>query len=122
MRIVPLSEGAFTVDKTKQFVPFDSDVDDLQKRSAGSLLVEIQPFLLLTEKDVILMDTGLGFEENGELKIRQLIRNAGVDPNSVTKILMSHLHKDHVGGMSRKLEDGIQGCFFSPGNLLCPAT
>ena len=112
MQIIPLSEGAFTVDKTKQFVSFDANVDDLQQRSAGSLLVEIQPFLVLTEKDVLLMDTGLGFEENGELKIHQLIRNAGVDPNSVTKILMSHLHKDHVGGMSRKLPDGSRVASF----------
>jgi glyoxylase-like metal-dependent hydrolase (beta-lactamase superfamily II) len=112
MRIIPLSEGAFTVDKSKEFVPFNAYADDLQKRSAGSLLVEIQPFLLLTKKDVLLMDTGLGFEENGELKIHQLIRKAGVDPNSVTRILMSHLHKDHVGGMSMRLPDGSRVASF----------
>ena len=44
MKIIPLSEGAFTIDKTKQFVPFNKDEDDLQQRSTGSLLVEIQPF------------------------------------------------------------------------------
>jgi glyoxylase-like metal-dependent hydrolase (beta-lactamase superfamily II) len=106
MRIIPLSEGAFTVDRTKQFISFDPDVDDLQKRTSGSLLVEIQPFLIVTGKDVVLMDTGLGFEENVDLQIHRLMRNAGVDPDSVTKVLMSHLHKDHVGGMSRKLSDG----------------
>jgi glyoxylase-like metal-dependent hydrolase (beta-lactamase superfamily II) len=106
MRIIPLSEGAFTVDKTKVFIPFDPVKDDLQKRAAGSLLVEIQPFLVITEKDVLLLDTGLGFEENGVPQIHQLLRNAGVDPNSVTKVLLSHLHKDHVGGMSKKLPDG----------------
>ena len=61
MRIVPLSEGAFTIDKTKDFLPFDPAKDDLQKRATGSLLVEIQPFLVITEKDVLLLDTGLGF-------------------------------------------------------------
>jgi glyoxylase-like metal-dependent hydrolase (beta-lactamase superfamily II) len=106
MQIIPLSEGAFTVDKTKVFNPFNPDADDLQKRSAGSLLVEIQPFLLITGKDVILLDTGLGFEESGELQLHRLMRNAGVDPGSVTKVLLSHLHKDHVGGMSRKLPNG----------------
>ena len=106
MRIIPLSEGAFTVDKTKEFIPFHEVTDDLQKRTPGSLLVEIQPFLVITEKDVLLLDTGLGFEENGSLQIHQLMRKAGVDPNSVTKVLLSHLHKDHVGGMSRKLPDG----------------
>jgi glyoxylase-like metal-dependent hydrolase (beta-lactamase superfamily II) len=112
MRIIPMSEGAFTVDKTKQFISFNPDVDDLQKRAGGSLLVEIQPFLVTTEKDVLLLDTGLGFDENGELKIHQLMKNAGINPNSVTKVLMSHLHKDHVGGMSRKLPDGSRVASF----------
>ena len=80
MRIVPLSEGAFTVDKTKEFIPFDQTKDDLQERTTGSLLVEIQPFLIVTEKDVLLLDTGLGFEADGEMQIHQLIRQAGVDP------------------------------------------
>jgi glyoxylase-like metal-dependent hydrolase (beta-lactamase superfamily II) len=112
MQIVPLSEGAFTIDKTKEFIPFDPDTDDLQQRPTGSLLVEIQPFLIITEKDVLLLDTGLGFEENGELKIHRLLQNAGIHPNSVTKILMSHLHKDHVGGMSRKLPGGTREASF----------
>jgi glyoxylase-like metal-dependent hydrolase (beta-lactamase superfamily II) len=106
MTIIPLSEGAFTVDKTKEFIPFDQTTDDLQARSTGSLLVEIQPFLIVTEKDVLLMDTGLGIEHEGEMQIHQLIRKAGVDPNSVTKVLLSHLHKDHVSGAGRTQADG----------------
>lgn len=101
MRIIPLSEGAFTIDKTKEFVPFNPDTDDLQARPTGSLLVEIQPFLIVTSKDVLLLDTGLGFENEGEMQIRRNIQSAGVDPNSVTKVLLSHLHKDHVGGAGR---------------------
>lgn len=103
MQIIPLSEGAFTIDKTKEFLPFDHTTDDLQERATGSLLVEIQPFLVITEKDVLLLDSGLGFEQNGEMQIHRNIRNAGVDPNSVTKVLISHLHKDHVSGSGRKL-------------------
>lgn len=106
MRIIPLSEGAFTIDKTKEFIPFDSETDNLQKRATGSLLVEIQPFLVITKNDVLLLDTGLGFEENGVPQIHRLMQNAGVDPNSVTKVLLSHLHKDHVSGAGRKFADG----------------
>ena len=54
MKIIPLSEGAFTVDKTKQFVPFDKGNDDLQQRTVGSLLVEIQPFCIVTAADIII--------------------------------------------------------------------
>ena len=102
MKIIPLSEGAFTVDKSKKFVPFNTGTDDLRQRSEGSLLVEVQPFAIITVKDVLLLDTGLGFEENGELALHRHLIDAGIQPSSVTKILISHLHKDHSGGISKK--------------------
>ncbi|HEX4373618.1 MAG TPA: MBL fold metallo-hydrolase [Puia sp.] len=102
MKIIPLSEGAFTVDKSKRFVPFNTATDNLQQRAAGSLLVEVQPFVIVTSKDVLLLDTGLGFEENGVLQLHNNLIAGGIQPSSVTKILMSHLHKDHSGGMVQK--------------------
>ena len=100
MKITPLSEGSFTIDHTKVFVPFDTRVDDLQQRPRGSLLVEIQPFLVETSKDLILLDAGLGFSRNGVLQILENITQAGYAPHEVTKVLMSHLHRDHAGGLS----------------------
>ena len=101
MKIIPLSEGAFTIDKSKLFVPFDTENDDLQKRATGSLLVEVQPFLIITSEDILLLDAGLGFEKNGVLQIHQNIINAGINPSEITKVLMSHLHKDHAGGIGK---------------------
>lgn len=106
MKIFPLSEGAFTIDKTKVFVPFELEQDDLQERPVGSLLVEVQPFLVLTQKDVLLIDTGLGFSKNHQLQIHQNLLSVGVSPDQVTKVLMSHLHKDHAGGVSYKDANG----------------
>ena len=106
MKIIPLSEGAFTVDKTKQFIPFDLEKDKLQDRNAGSLLVEIQPFVVVTPTDILLLDTGLGFaNQNGILQIHQNLMDNGIDPSGVTKVLLSHLHKDHSGGISEQ-KDG----------------
>lgn len=99
MQIIPLSEGSFTIDKSKRFVPFDTEKDDLQARPTGSLLVEIQPFLIITSEDILLIDTGLGYEKEGMLQIHKNLRDAGVEPGKVTKVLMSHLHKDHAGGI-----------------------
>src|SRR5690349_2268068 len=104
MRIIPLSEGTFTIDQTKLFVPFDETKDVLQERSRGSLLVEIQPFVVVTEKDILLLDTGLGFEKNGELQLHKNLMNAGINPSEVTKVLLSHLHKDHAGGIGMERE------------------
>jgi glyoxylase-like metal-dependent hydrolase (beta-lactamase superfamily II) len=102
MKIIPLSEGSFTIDKTKLFVPFDESSDDLQQRPAGSLLVEIQPFLVITSKDILLLDTGLGFNDSkeGQMQLHANLIHAGIRPEQVTKVLMSHLHKDHAGGLS----------------------
>jgi len=100
MKIIPLSEGTFTIDKTKLFIPFDKDVHDLQQRTVGSLLVEIQPFIIITSKDILLLDTGLGFEKDGKLQIHRNLAEAGINPLDITKVLLTHLHKDHAGGVS----------------------
>ncbi len=102
MQIIPLSEGAFTIDKSKIFVPFDTTADDLQNRATGSLLVEVVPFVLKTENDILLLDAGLGFTNNRELQLHQNLLANGIAPGDVTKVLMTHLHKDHAGGVSRK--------------------
>ncbi len=100
MKIIPLSEGAFTVDASKKFIPFNLENDALSERNRGSLLVEIQPFLVVTDEDIILLDTGLGLaDEEGQLQIYKNLRRNGINAGEVTKVIMSHLHKDHAGGM-----------------------
>lgn len=101
MKVIPLSEGAFTIDSSKLFVPFDLNKDDLQARPTGSLLVEVQPFVVITSEDVLLLDAGLGFREpDGTLQLHRLLMDNGINPSEITKVLMSHLHKDHAGGVS----------------------
>lgn len=102
MKIIPLSEGAFSIDKSKVFVPFKVDEDELQNRSVGSLLVEIQPFLVITSRDVLLLDTGLGFSIGGKLQIYQNLQDNGFSSLQITKVLLTHLHKDHAGAISVK--------------------
>ena len=101
MKIIPLSEGSFTIDKTKLFVPFNEEKDVLNQRPVGSLLVEIQPFVVITSKDILLLDTGLGFndQQGAKMQLHSNLEKAGIHPEQVTKVLMSHLHKDHAGGV-----------------------
>lgn len=106
-QIFPLSEGHFTVGRDKSFIPFDLAKDELNDRSTGSLLVEVQPFLVVNEKDVIILDTGLGFSQaDGVTQLTANLRKHNIEPEDVTKILMSHLHKDHSGGIPNILADG----------------
>lgn len=101
MKIFPISEGAFSVDGSKKFVPFQVGADDLQQRNKGSLLVEIQPFVLVTDRDIIVLDAGLGYtSEDGRLQIHHNLADHGIAAADVTKVLLSHLHKDHSGGIA----------------------
>ena len=82
MTIIPLSEGSFTIDKTKIFVPFNLANDDLQQRPIGSLLVEVQPFVIVTDNDIYLIDTGLGFSVNRQLQIHENLISKGIQPHN----------------------------------------
>ena len=107
-KIYPLSEGVFTVGHDKQFVPFSLQNDELTKRPTGSLLVDIIPFLVISSKDIIIIDTGLGFDNtDGVLQIHANLRKHGYEPEDVTKVLLSHLHKDHAGGVVYTSDKGV---------------
>jgi glyoxylase-like metal-dependent hydrolase (beta-lactamase superfamily II) len=94
-----LYEGSFSVDKSKKFVPFDAAFDDPKDRP-GSMFIHIHPFLIETQSGLVLCDTGLGqTNENGILKLHENIQSLGYGPDDVKYVLMSHLHKDHAGGM-----------------------
>jgi glyoxylase-like metal-dependent hydrolase (beta-lactamase superfamily II) len=50
---------------------------------------------LINIGELILIDTGAGWSVN---KIIQNIRSLGLDPQKITKILLTHCHIDHIGG------------------------
>jgi len=43
----------------------------------------------------------LGFSKDGELQIHSNLKANGIKPEQITKVLVSHLHKDHAGGISK---------------------
>lgn len=99
MKVFALHEGSYSVDNTKKFITFDPAVHNPKDRP-GSLFIHVNPFLVKTEKDLIVLDTGLGYtDENKKLILHENIRKAGYDPDDVTLVLMSHLHYDHSGGI-----------------------
>lgn len=112
-KVFALNEGFYSVDQSKQFVPFDPQIHNPKDRPA-SLFVHVQPFLVEIENDLILLDTGLGFKnEKGTLLLHENIRKQGYEPQDVTKVIMSHLHYDHAGGMMHQEEGKWQPSFIN---------
>lgn len=58
----------------------------------------VNVFLITTENGLSLVDTGMGIGANGVLK---KIQAKGHNPSDIQRILMTHEHPDHIGGMEK---------------------
>jgi glyoxylase-like metal-dependent hydrolase (beta-lactamase superfamily II) len=64
------------------------------------LKLDIHPLLVKAADRVLLFDTGAGNNFGpGAGKLSGSLAEAGIDPQSVTDIFISHSHGDHVGGL-----------------------
>jgi glyoxylase-like metal-dependent hydrolase (beta-lactamase superfamily II) len=59
--------------------------------------VGVDALLVRTGQRVILLDAGLGPKAHGNLLAS--LKEAGVPPETVTDVLITHAHGDHVGGL-----------------------
>lgn len=97
----------------------DPDADNMIPVAYRSLLIE-------TPDDLMLVDTGLGDKytaaqretyrmPRGSNRLVQDLRVAGFEAEDVTQVLLTHLHNDHAGGMTRWIgerpEDGVEAVF-----------
>ena len=65
------------------------------------LHLDIHPLLVRTADKVLLFDTGAaGIFGPTTGKLPATLAEAGVDPQSVTDVFISHAHGDHVGGLA----------------------
>ncbi|SDG19481.1 MBL fold metallo-hydrolase [Epilithonimonas hungarica] len=90
MKIIIVKEGDFIVNN-EQILPLKDDSNNGREKFA------IQFFVIILDNDYILMDTGIGKINNTTAELLRLREN--IKPNQITKILISHLHKDHIGGI-----------------------
>jgi len=68
--------------KQKSLSLLISSSPDYPNRPKGSILVEVQPFVIITDNDIILLDTGLGYlNKLGVLQIHENLMALGIDPS-----------------------------------------
>lgn len=89
----PAARGAWLDDRFLSRDAFDWALNEVVVRSGDQ---------------IILIDSGLGMEypdfpRAGQLGLR--LKNAGIDLASVTDVVLTHMHFDHVGGL---LVDGVK--------------
>jgi glyoxylase-like metal-dependent hydrolase (beta-lactamase superfamily II) len=66
----------------------------------GSLYIPVNNFLIRGGGKTILIDAGAGNTMQPTLgKLPENLRAAGVEPSTVTHIVMTHLHPDHANGL-----------------------
>ena len=105
LEIDALPEGRFTVGLDKRFVPHAEG----DPPRPGTLFISVTPFLVRAPEETVLVDTGLGSWAEGrgtEVLVEGLAR-LGVVPESVDRVVLSHLHFDHSGGAVT--ETGAEG-------------
>lgn len=112
MKIIPLKEGNFSTNKTKDFTLLTEENAAMVK----GIKMSVIPFLIITEKDIILLDAGIGWKnESGNTVISKILARENIKPESVTKVLLSHLHKDHIETTITRTENGFEATFPNAG-------
>lgn len=96
MEIFPLEEGIYSVDKEKNLTLL---TEMSNQPVPKSIRMAVRPFLIKLKNDIVLLDCGLGTEDQGDFMITSLLKQHNIVPNQITKILLSHLHKDHIEGL-----------------------
>ncbi|MCD1117134.1 MBL fold metallo-hydrolase [Chryseobacterium turcicum] len=106
MKIIPLKEGNFVADKFKNFKILEENPE------AKGVKMSIQPFLIITQNDYILVDTGFGWKNpEHKMVINKILQEENILNSQITKVLLSHLHKDHINGTLLKTKHGFEPNF-----------
>jgi len=103
---IALRDGAFEFPNDNKIFGVGKSPEDVAGvlTAAGlptdKLGVSLQPLLVRSTDRVLLFDTGAGANfgpAGGQLP--QSLAEAGVEPDSITDIFISHPHGDHIGGL-----------------------
>ncbi len=71
-----------------------------EDKGAGSVPIQVSTFLVKFGGKLILVDAGTGNTMGPTLgKLPENLRAGGIDPASITHVLLTHIHPDHANGL-----------------------
>ncbi len=103
-RVTALSDGSVPInlhDLLRGMTPAQIDEHLARAYVSNPLEASINAFLIESGSRRILVDTGAGeiFGPGLAGRIPQTLRAAGIDPDRIDDILITHVHTDHSGGL-----------------------
>lgn len=77
------------------FVNISPEAEKLLK--PGAMANSVNCFIVKKAGEILLFDTGLGKKSGGQLQ--EALAAAGVKPEEVDTVIITHFHPDHIGGL-----------------------
>ncbi|WP_170346426.1 MBL fold metallo-hydrolase [Ruegeria atlantica] len=99
--VTTLLDGSFPRDGAKEIFGGGATDEEFAKVSAENFIPAdvaqffFTPSLVNTGSELVLFDTGLG--QGG---IQAALADAGVTPDQIDVVVITHMHPDHIGGMT----------------------
>ena len=105
IEVIPLLDGSLpsSLDKIPDPAHRAEAAQLIAKVGSGVLVMPVYAFLLRFDDKRVLIDSGsgkLGYDTLG--CVFERLEDANVRPDEITDILMTHLHRDHYGGLVRE--------------------
>jgi len=99
------------VTKHLEIIPLYEEASNLESLFSGHGV----SYLIRTDSGSVLLDVGNNFDQSSIAPFLQNLQSLGIAWDEVTRIVISHLHPDHVGG-----KQAWQGHTIAIGNMKLP--